>query len=185
MAPRAFEYRYREPYATPVDKGAPPPVYSRVVEHGMLIERNVPVAMRDGVKILIDLFRPVDAHPVPPIIAFTPYGKHQNGLATFRANPGCEVTPEMVSPYATFEGPDPLYWVPRGYAVVHADIRGTWHSGGDATFVSPENAEDFYDLIEWAGTQSWSNGKVGASGVSYLAAGQWRVAELNRRTWRR
>ena len=26
-----------------------------------------------------------------------------------------------------------------------------------------------YDLIEWAGTQPWSNGKVGMSGVSYLA----------------
>jgi predicted acyl esterase len=61
---------------------------------------------------------------------------------------------------------------------VHADIRGTWHSEGDATFVSPQNAEDFYDLIEWAGTQRWSSGKVGASGVSYLAASQWRVAEL-------
>jgi predicted acyl esterase len=178
MAPRAFEYRFREPYATPVAKGAPPPLYRRVIEHGMLIERNVAVAMRDGVEILIDVFRPLDTQPVPPIVAYTPYGKHQNGLATFSANPGCEVTPGMVSPYATFEGPDPLYWVPRGYALVHADIRGTWYSGGDATFVSPENAEDFYDLIEWVGTQPWSNGKVGTSGVSYLAASQWRVAEL-------
>ena len=33
-----------------------------------------------------------------------------------------------------------------------------------------------YDLIEWAGTQPWSNGKVGMSGVSYLAISQWRAA---------
>jgi uncharacterized protein len=178
MRPGEFEYRFREPYATPQQRGAPDPTPSRTVEHGMLIERNVAVALRDGVKILVDIFRPANEQPAPPIIAWTPYGKHQNGLATYSANPGCGVTADMVSPYATFEGPDPLYWVPHGYAVVHADIRGTWHSEGDATFVSPENAEDFYDLIEWAGTQPWSNGKVGASGVSYLAASQWRVAEL-------
>ncbi len=178
MRPGDFEYRFREPYATPQQRGAPDPTPSRTVEHGMLIERNVAVALRDGVKILVDIFRPANEQPAPPIIAWTPYGKHQNGLATYSANPGCGVTADMVSPYATFEGPDPLYWVPHGYAVVHADIRGTWHSEGDATFVSPENAEDFYDLIEWAGTQPWSNGKVGASGVSYLAASQWRVAEL-------
>ncbi len=35
--------------------------------------------------------------------------------------------------------------------------------------MSPQEAEDCYDLIEWAGTQSWSNGKVGMHGVSYLA----------------
>ena len=138
MPPREFEYRFRQPFATPQQKGAPAPIKSRTLEHGMIIERNVAVAMRDGVEILVDIFRPADERPAPPIIAWTPYGKHQNGLATYSANPGCEVTPDMVSSYATFEGPDPLYWVPHGYALVHADIRGTWHSGGDATFVSPE-----------------------------------------------
>ncbi len=33
-----------------------------------------------------------------------------------------------------------------------------------------------YDLIEWAGTQPWSNGKVGLAGVSYLAVSQWHAA---------
>lgn len=178
MSSSRFQYRYRAPYAKPEDKGAPAPRYSRSVESGMLIERNVAVPMRDGVEILVDIFRPVEENPAPPIIAFSPYGKHQNGSATYSANPGCEVTPEMVSRYATFEAPDPLYWVPRGYVVVNADIRGTWHSQGDATYVSPENARDFYDLIEWAAAQPWSSGKVGTSGVSYLAASQWRVAEL-------
>jgi hypothetical protein len=45
--------------------------------------------------------------------------------------------------------------------------------------MSEQEAQDCYDLIEWAGTQSWSNGKVGMSGVSYLAWTQWRVASLN------
>jgi putative CocE/NonD family hydrolase len=84
-----------------------------------------------------------------------------------------------MSPITPFEGPDPVYWVPRGYAVVTVNPRGLWYSEGTATYLSPEEALDFYDVIEWAGTQLWSNGKVGLTGVSYLASAQWRVAELN------
>jgi len=83
------------------------------------------------------------------------------------------------SKYTAFEAPDPTYWIPSGYAVVVIDVRGTWFSEGTAHFLAPEEAQDFYDAIEWAGTQPWSNGKVGLSGVSYLAQLQWRVAELN------
>src|SRR3546814_1326572 len=43
---------------------------------------------------------------------------------------------------------------------------------------SPREAQDHYELIEWAGTQPWSNGKVGLSGISYLATNQWLVAAL-------
>ena len=60
--------------------------------------------------------------------------------------------------------------------MVNADIPGTWFSGGDATFLSPEEAACGHDLIEWAGTQSWSNGRVGLSGVSYLTSSQWTIA---------
>ena len=52
MRPGEFEYRFREPYATPQEKGAPAPVQSRTEEHAMIIERNVPVALRDGVTCL-------------------------------------------------------------------------------------------------------------------------------------
>ena len=167
-----FDYRWRDPYAAPQargeglggapavgDTGAPPPTYRRSVESGMIIERNVPVTMRDGIKLLADVFRPIDESPAPPIIAWGPYGKHQQG--NLDLNPKTNVRPGMVSQYAMFEGPDPAYWVPAGYAVVNVDSRGTWYSEGDATFLSPEEARDYYDLIEWAGVQPWSNGKVG------------------------
>ena len=87
--------------------------------------------------------------------------------------------PEDIGPKTTFEAPDPDYWIPHGYAIVVADIPGTWYATGPATYCSPEEAEDFRDFIEWAGTREWSNGKVGLSGVSYLTVSQWRVAELN------
>jgi len=148
------------------------------VENGMVIERNVAVAMRDGIKIYIDVFRPADEKPAPPLIAWGPYGKH--GHTNYHeVFPNCGVKPETQSRYAAFEAPDPGYWVPQGYAVINVDIRGTWYSQGHATYLSPEEAEDYYDLIEWAGTQPWSNGKVGLSGVSYLTSSQWRVAALN------
>jgi predicted acyl esterase len=173
-----FEYRFCEPLGAPGERGGALPVYRRTVENGMVIERDVAVAMRDGIKIYIDVLRPADEKPAPPLIAWGPYGKH--GHTNYHeVFPNCGVKPEMQSRYAAFEAPDPGYWVPQGYAVINVDIRGTWYSQGDATYLSPEEAEDYYDLIEWAGTQPWSNGKVGLSGVSYLTSSQWRVAALN------
>ena len=32
------------------------------------------------------------------------------------------------------------------------------------------------ECVEWAGTQPWSNGKVGINGISYYAMNQWQVA---------
>ena len=175
-----FEYRFRDPMKPPEALGAKPPQYRRVVDNGVLIEYDVPVRMRDGVKIYIDLFRPADERPgaVAPLIAWGPYGKH-NPTSYARQFPGCLVETSKLSKYTCFEAPDPMYWVPKGYAVINVDPRGTWYSEGDATFVSPEEAQDEYDLIEWAGTQPWSNGKVGLHGVSYLCFSQYGVAALN------
>ena len=93
--------------------------------------------------------------------------------------PASGVLPEHMSDLTTFEGPDPVFWVPRGYAVVIADIPGTWFARGPASYISTEEAQNFYDLIEWAGVQDWSNGRVGLSGVSYLIVAQWQVAALS------
>jgi predicted acyl esterase len=178
MKHAGFEYKFRPPLAPPEARGSKPPVYRRTVESGMTVERDLAVKMRDGVEIYIDVFRPADEKPAAPIIAWGPYGKH--GHTRYAENfPNCGVKQETLSPYTAFEAPDAGYWVPRGYAVINPDPRGTWYSKGDATYLSPEEAQDFYDLIEWAGTQPWSNGKVGLSGVSYLTSSQWFVAALN------
>ena len=42
----------------------------------------------------------------------------------------------------------------------------------------PLDAQDYYDLIEWAASQPWCAGRVGLMGVSYLAMSQWHVAAL-------
>jgi predicted acyl esterase len=170
-------YRFRPPLSTPESRGGAKPAYRRTVERGMIVERDVWVALRDGVRVLVDIYRPLDEQPAAPLIAWGPYGKHvPNEPERF---PNAGLNPRHMSPLAPFEGPDPVYWVPRGYAVVTVDKRGTWFSEGSATYLSPEEAQDFYDVIEWAAAQPWSNGKVGLTGVSYLASSQWRVAELN------
>lgn len=178
MKATGFTYRFRAPVAAPEERKGVPPIYRRTVENGMIIERDLAVRLRDGAEIYVDVFRPVDEKPAAPIIAWGPYGKH--GPTRYAvAYPNCGLDQDALSPYTAFEAPDPAYWAPRGYAIINVDIRGTWYSKGEATFLSPQEAEDFFDLIEWAGTQLWSNGKVGLSGVSYLTCSQWRVAELN------
>jgi uncharacterized protein len=179
MPGHSFQYRYRGPRNTPEERGGKPPVYSRTVEneHAMIIERDLAVPLRDGAKVYVNVYRPADEQPVPPIIAWSPYGKHVPFDPRRFLNAG--VKEGDTSQYTAFEAPDPVFWVPNGYAVINVDIRGTWYSEGTAHFLAPEEAQDFYDLVEWAGTQPWSTGKVGLSGVSYLAQLQWRVAELN------
>jgi predicted acyl esterase len=178
MLKHDFEYRFRGPLSAPEELGARPPQYRRSVDEGAIIERDVAVAMRDGVRIYVDVFRPADERPAAPLVAWGPYGKHSptNYAKQF---PNAGVDTSGLSKYTGFEAPDPIYWTARGYAVINADPRGTWFSEGSATFLSPEEALDIYDLVEWAGTQPWSSGKVGLAGVSYLASCQYHVAALN------
>jgi predicted acyl esterase len=69
--------------------------------------------------------------------------------------------------------------VPHGYAIVRIDSRGAGWSPGFMDPASPRETEDLYQCIERAGTQPWSNGKVGMLGISSYASNQWRVAAMN------
>jgi predicted acyl esterase len=80
--------------------------------------------------------------------------------------------------YQSWEVVDPEKWVPEGYACVRVDSRGCGCSPGVIDHFSPRETKDFYDCIEWAGVQPWSNGKVGLNGISYYGINQWHVASL-------
>jgi hypothetical protein len=84
--------------------------------------------------------------------------------------------PVRFSAWTTWESPDPAFWVPRGYVVINADLRGAGRSDGESNLLSAAEGRDYHDLIEWAATEEWSTGKVGLDGVSYLALSQWRAA---------
>ena len=136
---------------------------------------DVAVPMRDGKRLFADVFRPPEEGKYPAIIAYSPYGKHNRIYGMFHR---CGVSDADLSEDCAYEGPDPGYWCPRGYVVINVDTRGTWHSEGDLTYMTEQEAQDGYDVIEWAAAQEWCNGKVGMAGVSYLAWSQWRIASL-------
>jgi hypothetical protein len=152
----------------------------------ILVEKDVPIPLMDGHVLYCNVFRPNrSTGTVPPILAFTPYGKDSDVAIDFKRYWDFVLRnhPEVVQGdsdgrYLTWEVPDPQRWVPADYAIVVIDARGTGKSPGFYEMMSPLQTRDLYDAIEWAGVQPWSNGKVGLLGVSYLAIKQWQVAAL-------
>jgi predicted acyl esterase len=136
------------------------------------IERDVDVPMRDGAKLKADVFRPDDGGKFPALLNLGPYQKDK----LWTVPPNLE---EKQNEYMNWETVNPEWWVPRGYAAVRVDGRGSGKSPGQCEPWSLAEAIDFYDAIEWAAAQPWCNGKVGLTGISYYAINQWFVANLN------
>ncbi|MCD2193162.1 CocE/NonD family hydrolase [Actinomycetospora endophytica] len=139
----------------------------------MLIDRDVAIPTRDGTPVLADVFRPDDGGPVPVIASIGPYGKDVHWPDRYPLYDLVDNNEHMV-----WETPNPLWWVPRGFALVRIDTRGTGKSPGRLDLYGPRDAEDFHDVVEWAAEQPWSTGKVASSGISWLAMMGWRVAAL-------
>ncbi|HYL82615.1 MAG TPA: CocE/NonD family hydrolase [Candidatus Angelobacter sp.] len=105
------------------------------------------VPMRDGVRIAIDVLLPKglpEGRKVPTLFKISRFGRaaQDGGIA----------------------GED-RFWVQHGYARVLIDERGTGASFGVSRY-GPETVPDLYDLVDWVVQQQWSNGRVGAIGVS-------------------
>lgn len=145
----------------------------------MIYDRDVTITLRDGTKIYADVFRPVTDEPVPVLFASTMFGKY-GSYVTLDDIPGRNGVPkDALSGLQSWEAPDPAWWVNAGYALVNVDIRGVGMSEGNGCYFGSQDADDNYDIIEWLGTQPWSNGKVAMVGNSWLAITQWYVAAKN------
>ena len=161
-----------------------PPVTIADRPAGAVAEWDVAVPMRDGVRLRVNVFRPATGGPWPVIMCAHPYGKddiplHHRTRRGYRASFQYRLmrtAPLTHSAWTSWESPDPGHWVGRGYVVVNADLRGWGTSEGDPTVLSEQEGQDVHDLVEWAGTQPWSTGRVGLNGVSYLAISQWAGA---------
>ncbi|MBK6659006.1 MAG: CocE/NonD family hydrolase [Proteobacteria bacterium] len=121
----------------------------------LVIEKNLSVAMRDGVSLATDVYRPAGDGAWPVVMLRLPYNKE--------------------NPVLLFLAGDILRVAQAGYAVVVQDCRGTFASGGafDPYF---QEAEDGADAIAWAAAQPWCSGAVGTMGASYYGATQWLAA---------
>ncbi|MGC2713075.1 MAG: CocE/NonD family hydrolase, partial [Pseudolabrys sp.] len=154
------------------------------IRDGMRIDWNVPITMDDGLVLRADIFRPVKDGRYPVILSYGPYAKNlafQDGYPSAwqrMAEKHPDVTAGSSNLYQSWEVVDPEKWVPRDYACVRVDSRGAGCSPGFIDHFSPRETKDFYDCIEWAGGQPWSNGKVGLNGISYYGINQWHVASL-------
>ena len=154
------------------------------IRDGMQIDWDMPIKMDDGLVLRCDVFRPINKGRYPVILSDGPYGKwlhFEDGYKTAwnrmeEKHPS--VTAGSTNKYQSWEVCDPEKWVPDGYVCVRVDSRGCGRSPGYVEHWSPRETQDFFDCIEWAGVQPWSNGKVGLSGISYYAVNQWKVASL-------
>ncbi len=122
---------------------------------GVQVQLNVPAPMRDGVKLMADVFTPDGPGPFPVLLSRTPYDKESPGT--------------IKSGIAGAE---------QGFIMVDIDVRGRNHSPG---FWEPFKYEinDGYDSVEWAAALPKSDGKVGMWGGSYVGATQWLAAVSN------
>ncbi len=154
------------------------------IRDGMQIDWDVPIKMDDGIVLRADVFRPGSEGSYPVILSYGPYAKGLSFQEGYKGNwsrlinAAPEVRVGSSNKYQNWELVDPEKWVPDGYACVRIDSRGAGSSPGIIDVWSPRETLDLYQCIEWAGTQSWSNGKVGINGISYYAMNQWTVGAL-------
>ena len=122
------------------------------------IEREtMQVAVRDGVRLFVEILRPDADGQFPAIVNYTPY---RRSMTTGGGVKAC-LRPA----------------VQRGYVSVAFDIRGTGNSEGwNESMNSPAERQDGYDMIEWAARQPWCTGKVGIWGISYGGAVSLQMA---------
>jgi putative CocE/NonD family hydrolase len=121
----------------------------------VIVQYNVMVPMRDGVRLATDIHRPAKAGRYPAILVRDPYenGTEARWMAAGRM------------------------WAEHGYVFVFQNVRGREDSEG-SFYPYLAEANDGYDTDQWLARQPWSNGKVGTIGQSYDATVQWLSAPL-------
>jgi predicted acyl esterase len=150
----------------------PPGAYDRAPEYGVVAERDLAVAMRDGVNLSIDVYRPDAPGKFPALLAFSIYNKDLQGPAMAESLPP---QPAWSSLWAgLLEAGDTKFFVSRGYVHVIGSPRGIGKSDGGGS-----RLWDSYDLIEWIAAQPWCDGNVGMIGISGFGAEQFHAARQN------
>ncbi len=117
-------------------------------DYEVSVRRSIMVPMRDGVELSTDLYFPEGAgDKLPVILLRTPYDKNN---------------------YWRSERGAPYIFGKHGYAVAVQDKRGKFESYQGRYAMYNRDGLDGYDTVDWLAAQSWSNGKVGTYGCSYL-----------------
>lgn len=124
------------------------------VTRDLVVERDLPVPMRDGVVLLADRWTPKGgADGLPTALVRSIYGR--NGI----------VGATIGRPLAE-----------RGFQVLIQSGRGTFGSSGDFEPFRRER-EDGLDTLDWVIKQPWFGESMVLFGASYLGFVQWVVAD--------
>jgi uncharacterized protein len=142
--------------------------------YDVLVERDVMVPMRDGIKLASDVYYPARAGQAvqgtfPVILERTPYGKgNPSRSEILHRHPERPKSRQEVA----------AFFVQHGYAVMYQDCRGRYGSEGVFQKYLAE-ATDGYDTCAWLVQQPWCNGRIGTMGLSYAAHTQVALASLH------
>lgn len=144
-----------------------------VLAADIVVERDIMVTMRDGVRLATDVYRPAKdgkaiETPLPAIMERTPYGKTQRSRSEIEVGMSTPMLREEVA----------SHFVRAGYVVIYQDCRGRYNSEGQFSKYLSEGADGF-DTAAWLVEQDWSDGRFATMGLSYAAHTQAALACLN------
>lgn len=141
----------------------PPTPEESAVRYSVFPEYAQRLRLRDGVELAYDVFRPFAAgQRFPALLSWSPYTRQLQHTLT---------------PIGQNEAGLTEFWVPRGYAQVIVDVRGSNDSAGAWDHWGPAEQADLKETIEFIAEQPWCNGRVGMVGCSYFAMSQLLAAE--------
>jgi len=118
--------------------------------YDIIVEENVMVEMRDGIRLRTEVYRPDAPGAFPVILRVTPYELMKSEAEEFAK---------------------------RGYVYIYQYARGRLGSEG---FFYPyvREGEDAFDTLQWIASQPWCNGKAGMCGASAEAFCQFAVGVI-------
>jgi uncharacterized protein len=143
---------------------APEKQYTGVQMHSQYL------TMRDGTQIAIDVMLPMGLESGTRLPLLMIMARYWRSMELRMPDPPKKAP---IGPRESIAD----YLIPRGFAVVAVDARGTGASTGVNRFPwSPDEIADYGEVAAWAASQSWSNGNIGAFGISYEGATAERLA---------
>lgn len=117
--------------------------------------------MRDQTQIAIDVMLPANLDPdtrLPLVMIMARYWRSMELRVPQRPEKALLGPREAIADYL----------IPRGFAMVVVDARGTGASTGASRHPwSADELADYGEVAAWAAEQPWCNGKIGAVGISY------------------
>ncbi|MDP3713384.1 MAG: CocE/NonD family hydrolase [Mycobacteriales bacterium] len=126
----------------------------------------------DGTQLYAEIVRPKAAGRFPVVLELSPYH------ATLADRDGTRIFPGPEDDDGKKLGLTG-YFGPRGYAVVMVDLRGTGQSGGCLDHMGKKDQADAKAVVEWAASRTWSSGRVGMTGHSYVGSTPQMAAAQN------